>query len=177
MGESGFVKTKESQKGCSLWGSLTQGPPGDGRRGRDAPGPSTARRGHQTVGSNPCSGARPGSLSGCYNTKSLIFTSESRKNMDNSYNPIRIFFKFVKFSLVLCSCGLNVCLPYLSLNSIFERQDLNLSFMLVGTKASVIWKRVGNSDRSREAVWTDGRTCTPPQWPPQSWYPCHQSAF
>lgn len=47
---------------------------------------------------------------------------------------------------------LNVCLPNLSLNSIFDRQDLNLSFMLVGTKASVIWKSVGNRDRSRAAT-------------------------
>lgn len=80
--------------GCSPWESLTQGPPGDERRGIDAPGPSTAHRGHQTAGSNPCSGARPGSLSGCYDTKTHIFTAESRKNTEKWVYIVIITFSF-----------------------------------------------------------------------------------
>lgn len=126
------MENKETQKCCSLWGSLTQEPPGDERRGIDAPDLSTAHRGHQTVGSNPCSGVRPGSLSGCCNTKLLVFTTESRKNMG-------FFFLFVKF-YGFDRQDLNlyvypICLPKLSLNGIFDRQDLNLSFMIVQRKS------------------------------------------
>lgn len=63
--------------------------------------------------------------------------------MDNIYKPIRDSFFICYISTFFHSCGLNICLPNLSLNSIFDRQDLGLSFMVVWTKASVICKSAG----------------------------------